>query len=388
MALKASRRGTVPPFIVMDVMRAANRRQAEGGDVLHLELGQPATGAPSGVLDAARTALERDQLGYTEAFGLEPLRRRIAAHYQATQNVAVDPERIVITTGSSGGFVLAFLAAFDAGDRVALADPGYPAYRNILLALGVQPVMLPTGPGTRFQPTPELLDAIDGPIDGLIVASPSNPAGTMIGEAEMRALVEWCHAHGVRLISDEIYHGITYGRPAVSALRFGNEAVVINSFSKYFSMTGWRIGWMAVPDDLLRSVECLAQNLYISPPTLSQHAAMAVFDCTAELDANVARYARNRELLLRDLPLAGFDRLAPADGAFYLYADVANLTNDSEDFCRRMLAETGVATTPGIDFDRTRGRAWIRISFSGDTEQIAEAVRRMARWTGRGGQGT
>jgi aspartate/methionine/tyrosine aminotransferase len=383
MALKVARRGAIPPFIVMDVMRAANRRQAAGGDVLHLELGQPATAAPRAVIEAAKAALDRELIGYTEAFGLDTLRKRIAAHYGAAYGVAVDPDRIVVTTGSSAGFVLAFLAAFDVGDRVALADPGYPAYRNILMALGVEPVAVPTGPETRFQPTPALLDAVEGRLDGLIVASPSNPAGTMIGEGEMRALVDWCRARGVRLISDEIYHGIAYGRPAVTALGFTSGAIVVNSFSKYLSMTGWRIGWMVVPQDLDRSVECLAQNLYISPPTLSQHAACAVFDCTAELDANVARYARNRALLLDALPKAGFDRLAPADGAFYLYADVAHLTNDSEEFCRRMLAETGVATTPGIDFDPARGRAWLRISFSGPTDDVAEAARRLGHWTGR-----
>jgi aspartate/methionine/tyrosine aminotransferase len=383
MALKVARRGAVPPFIVMDVLRAANRRQAAGGDVLHLELGQPATAAPRAVIDAAKAALDTDQIGYTEAFGLAALRARIAGHYAAAYGVSVDAERIVVTTGSSAGFVLAFLAAFEAGDRVAIADPGYPAYRNILLALGIEPVAVPTGPETRFQPTPSLLEAVGGRLDGLIVASPSNPAGTMIGAAEMRALVDWCRTREVRLISDEIYHGITYGRPAVTALGFDPDAIVVNSFSKYFSMTGWRIGWMVVPADLDRSIECLAQNLYISAPTLSQHAACAVFDCTAELDANVARYARNRALLLEALPAAGLDRLAPADGAFYLYADVAHLTNDSEDFCRRLLAETGVATTPGIDFDPARGRAWLRISFSGDTADIAEAAQRLGRWTGR-----
>lgn len=380
MALKAARRGVIPPFIVMDVLRAANRRQAAVGDVLHLELGQPATSAPSRVIEVAKAALDSDQIGYTEAFGLTRLRTRIGDYYRSSYGVRIDPERIVVTTGSSGGFVLAFLAAFDAGDRVALADPGYPAYRNILLALGVEPVALPVGPATRFQPTPDLLDSIEGPLDGLIVASPSNPAGTMIGPAEMGALADWCAARGVRLISDEIYHGITYGRSGVTALGVTDDAVVVNSFSKYFSMTGWRVGWMVVPDDLLRSVECLAQNLYISPPTLSQHAATAVFDCLAELDANVARYARNRALLLDALPAVGFERLAPADGAFYLYADVAHLTNDSEVFCRRMLNETGIATTPGIDFDPARGRAWLRFSFAGPTEDIEEAVRRLDRW--------
>jgi aspartate/methionine/tyrosine aminotransferase len=379
-ALKVSKRGAVPPFIVMDVLRAANRRQAESGNVLHLELGQPSTGAPAGVLAAARRALETDPIGYTEAFGLPTLRERIAASYEAAQGVAPDPERVVITTGSSGGFVLAFLAAFDPGDRVALADPGYPGYRNILLALGIEPVAVPCGPETRFQPTPELLEALDEPIDGLIVASPSNPAGTMLTEETLGALASYCRDRGIRLISDEIYHGITYAAPGASALRFTDDAVVINSFSKYYSMTGWRIGWMVVPPDLLRSTECLAQNLYISAPTLSQHAAVAAFDCIPELDANVARYARNRALLLAGLPACGIDRIAPSDGAFYLYADIAHLTNDSEAFCRRMMEETGVTTAPGVDFDRERGHTWMRISFSGATDTIAAAVTRLQAW--------
>jgi len=380
MALKVSGRGGIPPFIVMDVLRAANAREAAGGDVLHLELGQPESGAPRAVIEAAQAALQGDRLGYTEAFGIDSLRRRIADHYAATQGVSVDPARIVITTGSSGGFVLAFLAAFDAGDRVALADPGYPGYRNILMALGIEPVCIPTGPDTRFQPTPELLDSLGGRIDGLIVASPSNPAGTMLGETELGALAAYCDDRGIRLISDEIYHGITYERPGVTALRYGEESVVINSFSKYFSMTGWRIGWMVVPADLLRSTECLAQNLFISAPTLSQMAALAAFDCTEELGRNVSRYATNRRLLLDALPAIGLDRLAPADGAFYLYANVSHLTNDSESFCRRMLDEIGVAITPGTDFDRTRGSGYVRISFSGTVDAISEAVERLRGW--------
>ena len=382
MALKVSKRGAIPPFIVMDVLRAANRREAEGGDVLHLELGEPATGAPRAVVDAAKAALEAEQLGYTEALGLPALRNRISMHYRATQDIAVDPERIVVTTGSSGGFVLSFLAAFDVGDRVALADPGYPGYRNILLALGIEPVCLPVGSETRFQPTPCLLETIEAPLDGLIVASPSNPTGTMLSADNMAALAGYCRDRGVRLISDEIYHGITYERPGVTALRYSDDAIVINSFSKYFAMTGWRIGWMVVPAELelARAIECLAQNIYISAPTLSQIAAQAVFDCAAELDQNVARYSENRRLLLDRLPEAGFDRLAPADGAFYLYADVARLTNDSEAFCRKMLAEIGVATAPGTDFDQARGRSFMRFSFSGATGDVEEALRRLAAW--------
>ncbi len=382
MAFKVSRRGSVPPFIVMDVMRAANERQAAAGDVLHLELGQPATAAPARVIEAAKAALSSDQLGYTEALGLMGLRQRISDHYRDTQDIVVAPDSIIITTGSSGGFVLAFLAAFDAGDRVALVDPGYPGYRNILLALGVEPVCIPTGLETRFQPTPELLELHADRLDGLIVASPSNPAGTMLGADQMQALAVYCREKGIRLISDEIYHGITYAGVGVSVLRYLDEAVVANSFSKYFSMTGWRIGWIVVPPDLLRSVECLAQNLYISAPTLSQFAAQAAFDCVAELDANVARYAANRKLLLEELPKAGFDRLAPVDGAFYIYADVSHLTNDSEEFCRRILADTGVAITPGTDFDHARGRAFMRISFSGATEDMVEAARRLKQRAG------
>jgi aspartate/methionine/tyrosine aminotransferase len=364
-------------------MQAAAAREAQGAHVLHLELGQPSSGAPRGVVAAARRALEREPLGYTLALGIEPLRERIAAHYRERHGIAVDRSRIVVTTGSSAGFVLSFLAAFDVGDRVALADPSYPGYRNILLALGIEPVGLPAGPETRFQPTVELL-ARAGPLDGLIVASPSNPAGTVIDAAEFARIVAYCRASGIRLISDEIYHGITFGRPAETALRFDPDALVVNSFSKYFSMTGWRIGWMVCPSDLARAVECLTQNIYISPPTLAQHAAIAAFDCTDELEANVARYAANRALLLDGLPKAGFDRIAPADGAFYLYADVSALTNDSEEFCARMLAEAGVATTPGIDFDQGRGRAYLRISYAGASADMTEAVERLAKWTARG----
>ena len=384
MALKVSARGRVPPFIVMDVLRSANERQAAGEDIVHLELGQPGTPAPRGAIEAAQAALESEQLGYTEAFGLAALRARIAAFYESRYGVDVDPARIVVTTGSSGGFVLAFLAAFDPGDRVALADPSYPAYRNILMALGIEPVALPAGLETRYQPSVELLERAGGRLDGLIVASPSNPSGTMLDADELEALAHYCRDRGIRLISDEIYHGITYAREAATALAYDDQAVVINSFSKYFSMTGWRLGWMVVPEDLSRSIECVAQNLFISAPTLSQHAAMAAFDCAAELDGNVRRYAENRALLLDRLPAAGFDRLAPAEGAFYLYADVSHLTNDSEAFCREMLDHTGVAMAPGIDFDRDRGRAFLRISYAGPTAEIEDAVARLAAWRARG----
>ncbi len=379
MTIKLSRRGRIPAFIAMDVLREANRRAAAGEGIIHLELGQPSTGAPEGVRQAARAALGSEVLGYTDACGLPALREAIAAHYRGSHGVALDPSRIVVTTGSSAGFILAFLAAFDPGDRVALASPAYPAYRNILLALDLVPVELPCGPATHFQPTPELLRAHANGIEGLILASPANPTGTMLEPAELAALARYCEGAGIRLISDEIYHGISYGKLAATAATSGT-AIIVNSFSKYYSMTGWRVGWMVVPDAMLRTIECLAQNLYISAPSLSQHAALAAFACTEELDANVARYAENRALLLDELPKAGFTDFAPADGAFYLYVDVAQATNDSEEFCRRMLKEIGVAATPGTDFDRSRGRATMRLCFAGATAEIEEAARRLKSW--------
>jgi aspartate/methionine/tyrosine aminotransferase len=379
MALKIAQRGLIDPFIVMDVMRAANELAARGEDVLHLEVGQPGTSAPQKVIAAAQAALLEELLGYTDSLGIPELRRCISEHYSNFYGVAIDPDRVVITTGSSGGFLLAFISAFEPNDRVALAAPGYPAYRNILTALGVEPVLLETTAADRFQPTSELLQAA-GDIDGLILASPSNPTGTMVGPAELEALMAWCRKAGVRLISDEIYHGITYGSPALTAADLDDEAIVINSFSKYFSMTGWRLGWMVVPEKLLRPVECLTQNLFISPPSLSQYAAIAAFDSSDELNQNVARYARNREILLDRLPKAGFDRLAPADGAFYIYADVAHMTNDSPEFCRRMLAEAHVAATPGVDFDPFSGHKFVRFSFAGTEDDMLAACERLERW--------
>ena len=388
MALKTARRGDISPFIVMEVMRAAAEREASGAGVLHMEVGQPGTGAPQGVVDAARAALDEHRIGYTVALGIPELRRAISGHYRDYYGVDVPAERIVVTTGSSGGFLLSFLSAFDAGDRVALAAPGYPCYRNILNALGVEPVSLMSMAADRFQPTPELLDKAraEGPVHGLIVASPSNPTGTMLGREEFQALVDYCRAYDIRLISDEIYHGITFHHRADTAAELAEDAIVINSFSKYFSMTGWRLGWMVVPEDLMRPIESLAQNFFISAPTLSQVAAVAAFDCREELEANVARYAANRELLLKELPAAGFTDLAPADGAFYIYADVGHLTNDSEEFCRRILNEAGVAVTPGVDFDPWRGNRFLRFSFAEGTEEIKAAAAALRKWheEGRG----
>jgi aspartate/methionine/tyrosine aminotransferase len=381
MTLKLSRRGGIPSFIAMDVLREANRRAASGSAVIHLELGQPSTAAPQGVLAAASAALARETLGYTDACGLPSLRGAIAGHYRHTYGVALDPERVVVTTGSSAGFVLGFLAAFDAGDHVAFAAPGYPAYRNILVALDLVPVELPIGPEEGYRATLDLIRAHRGDrIDGLILASPANPTGSMLDAAEFGAIAHYCDREGIRLISDEIYHGITYTKKAATAAASSDQAIIVNSFSKYYSMTGWRIGWMVVPNEMLRPIECLAQNLFVSAPTLSQHAALAAFSCTDELDANVARYAANRTVLIDALTKAGFTDFAPADGAFYLYADVTKATNDSEEFCRRMLHEIGVAGTPGVDFDRTRGHATLRLCFAGATAEIEEAARRIVGW--------
>ncbi len=384
MTLRASRRGLVPPFIAMDVLRAANEREAAGADVIHLEVGQPGSPAPEPVLEAARRALASERIGYTDALGIARLREAIAASYQAQYGIAVDPDEVVVTTGSSAAFQLAFLAAFEPGDRVGLAVPGYPAYRNILTALGIEPVLIAVGENAHYQPTPELL-ADAGSLDGLIVASPANPTGTMIGAADLARLTGYCGDHGIRLVSDEIYHGITYETAATTARAHGREAIIINSFSKYYSMTGWRLGWMLVPPDLARSVECLAQNFYISPPALSQIAALPVFGCRAELDGHVARYRVNRDLLIRTLSAAGLTRFAPAEGAFYLYVDISRLTRYSEDFCRRLLTETGVAVTPGLDFDPIDGGGWVRLSFAGSTEDIAEAAHRLTGWLPRFG---
>ncbi len=377
MTLKAATRGAISPFIVMDVMRAANSRQAAGEDVLHMEVGQPSTPAPKKVLDAAKSALDADLLGYTDAFGVPPLKTAIVEHYKRDYGAEIDPARVAVTTGSSGGFVLAFLSAFDAGDRVALVSPGYPAYRNILQALDIEVVDILTGPETDYQPTPDLLDKVDGQLDGLIIASPSNPTGTMIDRAGLEALARYCRERGVRLVSDEIYHGITFEEPAHTMAEFDDECFVVNSFSKYYSMTGWRLGWLVFPESLTRSVECLAQNMFISAPTLSQMAAVEAFACKDELDANVARYKANRDLLLEELPKAGFDKLSHAQGAFYVYADVAHLTNDSLSFCQKILAETGVAVTPGVDFDPSRGHQYLRFSFAGSTADMAEAAKRL-----------
>ncbi|MHB1205954.1 MAG: pyridoxal phosphate-dependent aminotransferase [Rhodospirillaceae bacterium] len=383
MALKVANRGVVPPFIVMDVLRDALTLEAAGRSVIHLEVGQPSTGIPQQALARITRAVNEDVLGYTMAGGITPLRARIAAHYRTTDGINLDPERVFVTMGSSAAFTLAFLTAFDAGDRVALASPGYPAYRHILKSLGIVPELIPVDASTHYAPTPEHLRKLPRLPDGLIVASPANPTGSVISAPAFDELAAFCHDNGIRLISDEIYHGITFGTKAVSAAGRSPSAIVINSFSKYFSMTGWRLGWLVVPPDFIRALECLAQNMFISAPTISQHAGLAVFDCIDELEANVARYGKNREILLAKLPEIGFTRFAPADGAFYIYADVSALTDNAQTFCKAMLNEAGVATTPGIDFDPDTGHRFVRFSFAGSTADIEEACVRLKAWRER-----
>ncbi|HUR75941.1 MAG TPA: pyridoxal phosphate-dependent aminotransferase [Sporichthya sp.] len=386
--LQVASRANVPPFHVMDLWAAAGRRQAEHGDLINLVAGQPSTPAPAVVRRAAAAALESELLGYTVALGIPELREAIAAHHKRWHGLDVTADDVVATTGSSGGFLLAFLAAFEAGDRVAIARPDYPCYRNVLTALGCEVVGLSTGPADRFQPTVEMLEALDRPVQGLVVASPANPTGTMLLPAELAALASWCEGNGVQLISDEIYHGISYpgsnadAPSASSAWATSREAVVFNSFSKYFCMTGWRIGWMLVPERLRRAVDVLTGNFTICPPALSQRAAVAALteESYAECDVNVARYAVNRGLLLEGLPKLGIDKLAPADGAFYIYADIRHLTNDSMAFCHRLLAETGVATASGVDFDTAEGHLFQRISFAGSPDDISAALDRLERW--------
>ncbi|WP_418057617.1 aminotransferase class I/II-fold pyridoxal phosphate-dependent enzyme [Pimelobacter simplex] len=379
----AAARANVPPFHVMDLLAAAAERQRTHGDLVNLVAGQPSTGAPAGVSAAAIRLLgSGDPLGYTTATGVVELRAAIAGHYRRTYDVAVDADDVIVTTGSSGGFLLAFLAAFDAGARVAIARPGYPCYRNVLSALGCDLVEIPTGPATRFQPTPaQLAEAhAQQPLDGLVVASPANPTGTMLLPEELAAIARWCEEHGVQLVSDEIYHGIQYaGSRSSSAWETSREAIVFGSFSKYFSMTGWRLGWMLAPERLRRPVDVLTGNFSICPPALAQHAALAAFDDAsyAELDGHVARYAHNRGLLLDGLRRLGINRLAPADGAFYAYADVGHLTTDSMAYCRDLLARTGVAVATGVDFDTVDGGRFLRFSFAGTADDITTALDRL-----------
>ena len=382
--MKVAARAHVPPFAVMEILAAANARRAAGEDVLNLCAGEPSTGASDVVRRRAIDLLTTGDLGYTESLGAPPMRAAIAQHYRDTYGVDIDPGRVAVTTGSSGGFLLAFLAAFDVGDRVALAAPGYPAYANILAALGCEVVVIPCGPETRYQPTVAQLEALDPPVEGLVIASPANPTGTMIDAAELAAVADWCGEHGVRLVSDEIYHGITYGSEvtATAARYLDRGAVVVNSFSKYWAMTGWRLGWLVLPEDLVAPVGALAGNVALCPPALAQHAGLAAFSSEGYAAAreNVARYAAAREHLLARLPELGWSRIAPADGAFYLYADVSGSGLDSITWCARLLDEAGVALTPGTDFDPVDGHRWVRLSFASSVEVVSRAVDRIVAW--------
>ena len=374
--MRNSSRSNVDPFIVMDVMEAARQLEEDGRHIIHMEVGQPSTGAPVGAVRAVREALGSDDpMGYTVALGLPELRTRIAALYGRWYDIDLDPERVVVTNGSTGGFILAFNALFDSGDRVGIGAPGYPSYRQILTGLGLEPVDLITRPENRYQPVVE--DFAGQDLAGLLVASPGNPTGTMLDKPALAALIGATQDQGMSFISDEIYHGLEYEQKAVTALEVTDDVYVINSFSKYFSMTGWRIGWMVVPEDQVRIVERLAQNMYICPPHVSQLAALASMECDEELQRNVDVYTRNRQLLMEGLPGAGFDRIAPPDGAFYVYADVSGLTDNSRAFAREILTEAGVAVTPGLDFDPVRGAGTLRFSYAGSTEDMEEGLRRL-----------
>ncbi len=391
--LKVAGRAAVPPFEVMNILDRVAQLRAAGRDVISLCAGEPSGGAPQDVQRlAAQAHTDRLELGYTSALGLRSLREAVAEHYRAWYGLEVPAERVAITTGSSGAFVLAFLAAFDGGDRVALARPGYPAYRNILRALGCEVVEIDCGPADRFQPTPAALDAVvaaTGPLDGLVLASPANPTGTMVTREELGDLTRWCARHGVRLVSDEIYHGITYpADPAapdargVSAWEVDRGAVVVSSFSKYWGMTGWRLGWLVLPDDLIEPVYRLAGNVALCPPALPQYAALAAFtpEAMAAGRANVHRYAETRAFILSRLDDLGWNTIAPADGAFYIYANIAHFGLDAVTYCERLLEEAGVALTPGTDFDPARGHDWVRLSFAVSLDVVKQAIDRIAAW--------
>ncbi|MDT0683671.1 aminotransferase class I/II-fold pyridoxal phosphate-dependent enzyme [Roseicyclus sp. F158] len=378
--MRRSARGDVDPFIVMDVMERARAAEAAGRRIVHMEVGQPGTGAPKGARDAVAAAMEAGPLGYTVALGLPELRARIARLYAQWYGIDLDPARVIVTPGASGAFILAFTALFEAGEKVGLGLPGYPSYRQILRALSLQPVGLPTAPEARYQPVP---DDVPPGLAGLILASPSNPSGTMLDRVALGALAERCRETGTALIADEIYHGIQYEGRAISALEVDPDAIIVNSFSKYFSMTGWRIGWLVVPEAEVRRYERLAQNLFICTTHASQVAALAAMDCTEELDRNVGVYAANRALLLEGLPKAGFTDFAPPDGAFYVYAGLDGISEDSLAFAGEVLDRAGVAVTPGLDFDPARGRRTLRFSYARSTADITEGLERLTEFMSR-----
>ena len=380
--LKPSKRSDVPPFIVMDVMAAAAQCEARGAHIIHMEVGQPAAPAPKTAIKAAQAALAQGRLGYTESLGIPSLRSRIARHYGEMYDLGVDPARVVVTTGSSGAFVLAFLALFEPGDRVALANPGYPPYRHILSALGCEPILIETSADTRWALSAKALIAAHqrAPLKGVVIASPANPTGTMVDADALSRLIAVAEAEGIRVISDEIYHGLDYAFAAETAANSSDRVVVINSFSKYFCMTGWRVGWMVVPENLVRPIDRLQGNLVISVPTLAQIAAEAAFEGREEMQAVKHGYEENRRILTQGLPKAGLNKFLPVDGAFYLYADISRFSDDSLDFAKRMLNEAGVAATPGIDFDPVNGKHFLRFCYAGSADEMREAVARLGNW--------
>ncbi len=373
--MRVSRRGQVDPFIVMDVMEQARKAESDGRSIIHMEVGQPSTAAPKMAREALSAAMENDALGYTVALGIPELRQRIASLYKNWYNVDLNPDRVVVTPGSSGAFILAFSALFDAGDKVGVGEPGYPSYRQILRAMSLDPIGIQTQAENRFQPVVDELKALD--LAGLMVASPANPSGTMLSKPELASLMKHCAEQDIAFISDEIYHGIEYDKKAVTALEISDECYVINSFSKYFSMTGWRVGWMIVPEDHIRHVERIAQNMFICAPHAAQIAALAAMDAHEELQSNLSVYSENRDMMIAGLHEAGFTKSAPPDGAFYVYTDVSDFTSDSVAFAADILEHAGVAVTPGLDFDPIRGHQTVRFSYARSTQDIAEGLRRL-----------
>ena len=367
----------IEPFHAIALSRAAHRMAAEGRSVIHMEFGQPSTGAPPAAIAAAHHVLDTDGMGYWES---APLKARIARHYAESYNVAVDPEQVILTCGASPAFVLALSCLFEPGDRVAFARPGYVAYRNVVKALYLTPVEIGCGEAERFQITAAAIEALDPAPHGLIIASPANPTGTIIADDELAAIVAVCRRRGIRIVSDEIYHRLSYVGAARSALQDDPQALIVNSFSKYFSMAGWRLGWLVVPPDLIDAARARMGNMYLQPPSLAQHAGLAAFDCRGDLEGHVRTYARNRELLLAALPALGLRRIAPPDGAFYIYADIGHLTDDSMEFCMQLLRDTGVATAPGVDFDPVEGHHFMRFSFAVSTDRVEDAIRRITPW--------
>lgn len=381
MALKQSKRSDIPSFRALDILQQVNQRVSDGENIIRLEAGQPSVGAPLEVIEYAKEMLDKDPIqGYTASVGMPELRERISGHYRLTDNCDVSPDSVFLSVGSSAGFILSFIAAFDEGDTVVLTTPTYPAYRNILKSLNINVIEVETTMATNYQPTVEILSNINQKIDGVIIASPSNPAGTIIDPEELKAICRWADEAGVRLVSDEAYHGITYEETAQSMARYSKTGIITNTFSKYFAMTGWRLGWMIIPEDLRDRVKKLSESLFVSPPSLSQHVAYKIFDHLDVCENYVATYRKNRDLLRAGLPKAGFENLSAANGAFYYYIDVHNLTNDSQGFCREMLDHAGVSATPGLDFDVARGNATIRMSYAGRTEDIEEACYRLQKW--------